>query len=167
MGIITPLAIVQEQTPLFRLGILHPILTNFPIALLITVLFLECFSRWYLREQLRQSALIILCLAILATFLTYLSGYLAVDMIGASFEVHKEVIEAHQLSAKILLFLLIPTAILALSGVKTNSPQRTCYLIMLWCCVVVLSRTAHQGGKLVFSEGIGVHKVDYNVINDE
>lgn len=134
----------------------HPPLTNFPIVFLLSALAAECLSRWWKPTESRSFARCCFALAVVSTCLCYLSGYSALWFAQGSFNVPEAVIATHQTSAKILLFALVPTVILFLTGVDENSVKRTAYLAALWICVMLLVVTAHQGATLVFTHGAGV-----------
>lgn len=138
------------------LKIVHPVCTNFPVALLLTAIFLECASRWMLTERFRIAGRVVFFLAVFWSFITYASGYGSTYALGAEYAKHQDAISEHQQTAKLLLFMLVPTAILALGKVEVPGKQRMFYLCALWLSVACVCHAAHLGGLLVHQQGVGV-----------
>ena len=139
------------------LKIVHPVCTNFPVALLLTAIILECASRWILTERLRITGRVVFFIAVIWSFVTYASGYGSTYALSAQeYAKHQVAISEHQQTAKLLLFMLVPTAILALGKVEVPGKQRFLYLCALWLSVACVCHTAHLGGLMVHQQGVGV-----------
>lgn len=138
---------------------LHPPLSAFPLALIITAGILELICFWKNSPTLRAAIRVNLLFAVLFVAATFFTGYRASELANQTFTIADDVIRAHHSVGRLLLFLIAPCAALeVLSTRATHNPKvfRILYLIFLAVCLGLVIYTGYLGGRLVFVEGAGV-----------
>ena len=140
---------------------LHPQLIHFPIALLVTGLFVDLAGRITRRDWLTHAALIFLVVGTLGTVAATQSGKAQEDQILTTPEIH-EVLEEHEEGGKrtMWFFLVITTARVGLAWRRKFTPMMSWIFVAVWSVgLVLLFETAHHGGELVYTHGAGVSAV--------
>ena len=147
---------------------LHPLIIHFPIALLLVVPFLIVVGALRPPEQGRTILYVALALMIagtLGTFLAVASGEAAgriaerTPQIDAVLERHEELAEATRITFSVLTvvfaaILLIPRMLGKVSGRLISTTVPLVFLLFYAAGVLLLTNTAHNGGRLVHEFGV-------------
>ena len=131
---------------------LHPKLVSFPIALLVSALFLELLSLAAKRESFHQAAMYVYIMAAFSLPWTALTG------LGEASRLHLNhpVVWTHQ-NLGLALTGLVMLSLPVLWRFRRHPRQRAIFLLI--CCAAngLMTAGAYFGGKLVYEYGIGVH----------
>jgi uncharacterized membrane protein len=136
---------------------IHPFLSSFPVALIITAFVLEFFSLFKGTEKWRNVIFINLLFAAVFTLLAFLSGYQAKEIANQTFQVSEDLILVHHYWGRALLFAIVPC--LAFHFFMQRSGHvaaRYLYLLSLALITAIALYAGYLGGELVFSHGAGV-----------
>ncbi len=141
----------------------HPPLTGFPAVILVLLATVEFFRLARGRAGLDTTSDLLLLALVLITPLTFLSGYLGAAGADRTFSVPPAAIELHRSSGRLLVILLVPTAVSALllraakkAGGTEPAGVRRLYLFLLILALASCLWTGYLGGELVFGHGAGV-----------
>jgi uncharacterized membrane protein len=149
---------------------LHPKIVHFPIALLSTYAILEIIGVLFNKDFLNKSALLLLCLGVVAAFFAVLSGGEALSAFTFWTKESTEVLNEHQKFATFLLwFSLIVCAFRLLLTVKKKfiGLKKIVFIIFSLIILFLVYNTGEQGGKLVTKFGIGTDTILDNKTNSE
>lgn len=141
------------------IGNLHPALSGFTPALLVSAL---VFEAWSVLKGDEVSSVVARRLVYLSLFfagLTFISGYYAAPSAHQEYNVPLDPIARHYWLARILLFLYVPLTALSWISAQTTSASafmRWLYRVALLATCLVGLYTSTLGGTLVFSYGAGV-----------
>ena len=138
---------------------LHPPFSSFPIVLFIVALIFEAIGIYRKNDLLISVARANLIAACVFMFAAFFSGYQAAESASISFKIPTEAIQNHHSIGKILLFISIPTAILAILSRTAKNNIKTfsiAFYIFLMACVSLAIYCGWLGGNLVFKYGAGV-----------
>lgn len=147
------------------MGDLHPFLASFPVAVISLVLLLELAALVASRfsRELRMAAGINIVLGVPLIVLTLISGYDAGENASKMFEVPDQAIADHLFWGRMVLFAVIPLAIvkvtllyLELTQKPRNTPFSLLYALLLLVTCSIILRAGTLGGELVFKHGAGV-----------
>ena len=131
---------------------LHPKLVHFPVALLVSALFLGFLNLWTKRESFYKVAMIVYIMAAFSAPAAALSGWCEASRL----HLKHPVLWAHRNFAFALTAFVLLS--LPLLWMLRGNPQRQ-KMIFLWICciaVVLVTAAAYFGGAMVFEYGIGV-----------
>jgi uncharacterized membrane protein len=139
----------------FPMESVHPLVVHFPIALLLTAVFLEVLAMIAKRPALHRVALWNLTLGTVGAGIAVWTGHRAADIAKHSFEIH-QVMELHR---------KLGIATLILGGLvvvwrfwrrdRFSTSARLFTLLMMLAIAGTLSYGAHLGGRLVYEFGVG------------
>lgn len=138
---------------------LHPALSSLPTALLILVLIFEIFNKWITPNRLDLAIRITIAIAAVSIGAAFYSGYNAAETADQTFKIADDLISNHHAWGRILLFVVIPCALLrfilpiAKHGGKIIE---VIYIILLISLIGLSTATGFLGGELVFKHGAGV-----------
>ena len=138
---------------------IHPPFSSFPIVLFTVSIIFEIIGIYRNKDILISVARANLVAACVFMFAAFFSGYQAAENASISFKIPTEAIQDHHSIGKILLFISIPTAILAVVSktAKNNSKMFSiAFYIFLITCVSLAIYCGWLGGNLVFKYGAGV-----------
>lgn len=138
---------------------LHPPLSSFPIALVLTAAGLELLGLVWRKDFLRHAVSVNLVAAALGIVAAFLSGYGASDTAQKTFIISDDVIEAHHEVGVLLLIVVFPCV--AMHFVRTIALRakllwHAAFYLLLAATVVLTVVAGYRGGKLVFEHGAGV-----------
>ena len=147
---------------------LHPLIIHFPIALLLVVPFLIVVGALRPPERGRTILYVALALMIagtLGTFLAVASGEAAgriaerTPQIDAVLERHEQLAEATRITFSVLTVvfaavLLVPRMLGKVSGRLISTTLPLVFLLFYGVGVLLLTNTAHNGGRLVHEFGV-------------
>jgi uncharacterized membrane protein len=140
----------------------HPLVVQFPIALVLTATVLLLAARLLRSESFAATAATVgtwnLCLgagAALVALGTGLGAVLDLDVSDAA----RLAISLHLKWAMLTTLLLLLLAIWRGAGVAMRSRPSWLFLIVLFAASAMLSFTAYRGGKNVFEYGVGVKRI--------
>lgn len=137
---------------------LHPYLVHFPIALLTVGFLFDVASLFSSRLPFRQMGATLLVIGVVVAGAAVLTGDQAMDAAEHA-GVHKHIIEPHEESATVTLFLFLGLLIARILLRKRESAWLwRGYLVVALLAVFMLLRTGYLGGKLVFEHGIAVKR---------
>lgn len=152
MGIIDSLV---KITGPFPMETVHPLVVHFPIALLMTAIFLDGLALVFKRPGLHRVVLWNLGLGTLGAAVAVLTGLQAARIAKHSFEIH-QVMELHR---------KLGIATLVIGGLvvgwrlfkrdQLTSRARLLVLLLMLAMAGTLSFGAHLGGRLVYEFGVG------------
>jgi len=138
---------------------LHPMVTHFPIALLVVSVFLDILARFRAENaNLKHASYISLLLGALAAVVAVITGDLELASLGGEQSQIGQLVAQHESIA-------VPTSLLflALAIWRFNNQRRgkdisnsNLYLVLELLGVVGLVLTGLAGGNLVYTYGIGV-----------
>jgi uncharacterized membrane protein len=147
---------------------LHPLIIHFPIALLLVVPFLIVVGA--LRPPERGQTILYVAMGLmiagtLGTFLAVASGEAAgrlaerTPQIDAVLERHEELAEATRITFSVLTvvfaaILLVPRTLGKFSGRLISTALPLVFLLFYGAGVLLLTNTAHNGGRLVHEFGV-------------
>ena len=135
---------------------LHPILVHFPIALLITSVLFDAAGVIVKREALREGALWLLALGLVAGVAAGVAGLVAKEAAGKA-GIAESLIERHETLAFVTLAIF--GTLLGYRLFLRNQLVRVTlavYLIGALVGIGTLSATGYFGGHLVYEHGAGV-----------
>ena len=154
--------------PLPNWDALHPLVIHFPIALLLVVPFLIVVGA--LRPPEKGQIILYVALALmiagtLGTFLALATGEAAgkiaerTPQIDAVLERHEELAEATRISFSVLTvvfaaILLVPRILGKVSGRLISTALPLVFLLFYAAGMLLLTNTAHNGGRLVHEFGV-------------
>ena len=139
---------------------LHPPLTAFPLALLVTAAALEAMHLYKRKIIFNKIGKYTVIIASIFTGLAYLSGYPASESANRTFLVSDEAISWHHTMGRVLLITTFVCSAFAIVESKAKYYVRTfrvLYLIFLIASLLMVLYTGYLGGKLVFEHGAGVY----------
>lgn len=138
---------------------LHPVLSSFPLALLCLTIIFEVLNRSHYRGSLEITAKIAITLAAISIGAAFYSGYGAAENADQTFRISDDVISSHHSMGRLLLFSVIPCALLRYFTASATYGRRVfdaIYLILLAATFGLVIATGFLGGELVFRHGAGV-----------
>jgi|SRR5271157_1385812 len=147
---------------------LHPLVIHFPIALLLVVPFLIVVGALVSPERGRAILYVALALMIagtLGTFLAVATGEAAgriaerTPQIDAILEHHEQLAEATRVAFSVLTvvfaaILLIPVILKKTSNRLVSTALPLAFLVLYGAGILLLTNTAHNGGRLVHEFGV-------------
>ena len=147
---------------------LHPLVIHFPIALLLVVPFLIVVGALVPPERGRAILYVALALMIagtLGTFLAVATGEAAgriaerTPQIDAILEHHEQLAEATRVAFSVLTvvfaaILLIPVILKKTSNRLVSTALPLAFLVLYGAGILLLTNTAHNGGRLVHEFGV-------------
>lgn len=134
---------------------LHPIVVHFPIALLMTALFLDGAALVFKRPGLHRVALWNLGLGTLGAAVAVWTGLRAAEVAKHSFEIH-QIVELHRKLG--IATLVIGGLVVGWRLFKRDhltAKARALALALMLAMAATLSLGAHLGGRLVYEFGVG------------
>ncbi len=143
--------------------LLHPPLTSFPFALLLTATLLEAFQLLRPSLEVRNAIRIILFFAGFFIIAAFLSGYQASELANKSFVIADELISKHHSVGRLAMIALLSTLVLhevSIFAVNSKKVFWAGYYIFLILAVILVVYTGYLGGELVFRYGAGVGVVE-------
>lgn len=139
----------------FPMESVHPLIVHFPIALLLTAVFLDVVAIVAKRPAVRRVALWNLTLGALGAGIAVWTGYRAADIAKHSFEIH-QVMELHR---KLGVATLVLGALVAVWRLwkrdRLGTRARALTLAVMLAMTGTLAYGAHLGGRLVYEFGVG------------
>lgn len=126
------------------LGRFHPAVVHLPIAILLLVPLFELAA--YFRPTLRETALMLLLLALPVCVLAVLLGYLLAYGSGTS----GAVVTTHLWSATILTIVVMLCLLVRPSWTAGTMPYA--YPVLLACAALLTAWTGHQGGSITYGK---------------
>jgi uncharacterized membrane protein len=140
----------------------HPLVVQFPVALVLTATALLLAARLLRSESLAATAATVgtwnLCLGAGAALVALATGLGAVLGLDVS-DTARVAISLHLKWAMLTTVLLLLLAIWRGAGTAMRSRPSWLFLIVLIAASATLSFTAYRGGKNVFEYGVGVKKI--------
>ncbi len=140
-----------------ELSHLHPYIVHFPVALLITYVFVELLSVLIKKDFLSKSAHLILFLGIIGAVAAVLTGNQAYNAFGGWNKESLKIFNEHQYYANLSLWyflgLLILRTYLVIKN-KFNLTFRISVLILAILGAYFIFRTGYYGGELVNRFGV-------------
>jgi uncharacterized membrane protein len=139
----------------FPMETIHPLVVHFPIALLMTAIFLDGLALAFKRPNLHRVALWNLALGTLGAAVAVWTGLRAAEVAKHSFEIH-EVMELHRKLG--IATLVIGALVLGWRLFKRDRltvKARVFALVLMLAMAATLSLGAHLGGRLVYEFGVG------------
>ncbi len=133
----------------------HPLVVHFPIALLLTALFLDGLALALRRPAIHRVALWNLCLGTLGAAVAVLTGLQAAQIAKHSFAIH-QVMELHRklgIATLVLGVLIVGWRLFRRDRLTTRDRLLT-FVIML-VMAGTLAFGAHLGGRMVYEFGVG------------
>ena len=137
---------------------IHPKVVHFPVALLATYSVLELAGIVFNKEFISKSAILILCLGVVASFLAVFTGNLAADNFLYWTDESSSLLFQHQTYATYLLWLsAIFCAIRIYVSVKKKFAGIRKYVFLIFALIILflVYKTGTYGGDLVKKYGIG------------
>ncbi|MBT8378827.1 MAG: hypothetical protein KJN64_06340 [Ignavibacteria bacterium] len=137
---------------------LHPKIVHFPIALLSTYAVLEIVGIFFKKDFLTKTALLILCIGVVAAFGGVLSGNEAFSSFNFWNIESTAVLNDHQMYATFLLwFSLFICALRLFLTLKKKflGIKKFMFIIFAFIILFLVYQTGEHGGKLVTKFGIG------------
>jgi uncharacterized membrane protein len=134
---------------------IHPLVVHFPIALLLTALFLDGLALALRRPGIHRVALWNLFLGTMGAAVAVWTGLRAAEIAKHSFEIH-QVMELHQklgIVTLILGFLVVGWRLFRRDRLTTRGRLLT--LVVMLAMAGTLGFGAHLGGRLVYEFGVG------------
>lgn len=141
------------------LGRFHPIITHFPIALLIFAGFLELLTLKNFQHPMRQAIRLMVTFGSVAAILSAVFGWLLAEnegISGSTLDLHKQIGIATAALSVLLLFFLWKTES---DTTKTNIKG---YRSLLFIAGLGVGLTGHLGGSLVHGEDFLTEKLPWN-----
>ena len=133
----------------------HPLVVHFPIALLLTALFLDGLALALKRPGIHRAALWNLCFGTMGAAAAVLTGLQAAQIAKHSFAIH-QVMGLHEklgIATLILGLLVLGWRLFRRDRLPTRA--RLVTLIVMLAMAGTLSYGAHLGGRLVYEFGVG------------
>lgn len=139
------------------LGILHPFVVHFAVALPLIGFGLDLVYQVRKGIPCIQCAMMVTLMGVFFLVLAYVSGHFAEE--GAKVfagAVARETLEAHEATGKIVLGLFLALGVLRLYlALHGNEWMRTLYLGAMAVAVALLLYQGKTGGVLVYEHGVG------------
>ncbi len=132
-----------------RIHEVHPSIVHFPLTLLPTALLLDLFGR--AGRGLMKAGRILMPAAAASAAVTGLAGLVAQESVRAEGRGHQLLVTHRNLN----ILLLAVSGALAVSRLRSTRPSWP-YLVLGLAGVGAMNFTAYLGGKMVYSEGVGV-----------
>ena len=136
----------------------HPLLSSFPFVICL-IIFITEIVNFYCNDSYKKTTLYLLILFFIFTIITFISGYIGAEYANLSFKVPLELIEKHELYARIFILSLIPIVLfyyLLTSSDKIYLKTRIAFSLLL---LLIISFVSYHGAQLVYSYGAGVELV--------
>ena len=160
------------------LGILHPPIVHFAIALVIISVIFDFFGVILKKDSLKNAGFWTLIAGVLAVILAFITGHQAheiVEKVLEGTEMYK-MVETHELIGTIVLIsVLLLTAFRVLVSKKSDVRLMGIYLFVGFLVILIVGLQGRSGGKLVYEYGVGVkpvmseqlNKSDVNTIQEQ
>jgi uncharacterized membrane protein len=144
----------------------HPIVVHFPIAFLITAIFVDILSVFLKRQDwIKYSAIMLYSIGTVAAVIAYLSGRQAADSVYLP-PLANPVLNHHaDLALMTVFFFIFFTLIRVISVWKVKKKYVLISIILLILSLpglYLIIETGEHGAELVYNHGVGVHKVEYS-----
>ena len=143
----------------------HSKVVHFPIALLTVYSLLEIFGIVFKREFISKSALLILCLGVVAAFFAVLTGNQAAEEFNFVNEASGAVFSEHQNYATYLLwFSVILCGLRIFVVIKKKFDGLTKYVFIIFALLMLffVYQTGMIGGELVKKYRVGTEVINHN-----
>lgn len=140
----------------------HPMLVHFPIAITIVAVFLDFVRLIWKKDWLRNSVMTLFAFAVLAGWVTYLSGRQAVDSVTVPMNAELTASYHADWALYTLLYFSCYVTIRAFLLWRKIDSKRFIAIILFVAGLAgcgLLAKTADLGGKLVYKYGVGTQKV--------
>ena len=136
----------------------HPVSVHFPIVLLLLWPILDGLGLWLKKEDLCSVAVGLLLLALVSTLIATITGQAAFDRaLAQGYDL--ALLEKHTLDADIMPWLVLVLALVRSVGVHRFGKRAHMIAVLMGFCVSgFLLSVAHEGGDLVYANGVGVQK---------
>jgi uncharacterized membrane protein len=137
---------------------LHPIVVHFPIALLVVGLLVDVAGLALRRDWLKKAGLLLLILGTLGAVAAARTGEGDEEAVEETPAV-EEVLETHEDSGKLTMWFFLGVTVLRAGLTWWRKFPAAVHWIFtaIWVAgLVLLIRTAHYGGELVYHHGTGV-----------
>lgn len=147
----------------------HPVVSHFPIALLLVVLILEFLTLFSSKVIFRSALEVNLVCSVVFAVLAFVSGYQGSEFANASFKISDELIAPHHNAGRSLLFTIFPALLFyfAAKGAKHGKALfKTLYLVCLSASMAIALYSGYLGGQLVFKYGAAVKLETKQLISD-
>jgi uncharacterized membrane protein len=133
--------------------LMHPRLVHFPIALFVTALGLDVFGLVLRKENLHKMALYIYVIATFTTPIIVQTGILEQTRL----HLNHPVLSQHRLLGLWAMWFSL-TSLFIIWLVKRFASQyfRIIFFLALIFMAIVVSATAHYGGRMVYEYGVGI-----------
>ena len=138
---------------------LHPPVSAFPFALLVVAGLLELVRIFLRRDWVEHGITVCVAGAVCSAIAAFLTGYSAAERADGTFSIPDEVIAQHHNAGRLLLFAVIPCALLRGATIFATHGRigfSLAYRALLTVCIGLVVYTGYLGGKLVFEHGAGV-----------
>lgn len=136
---------------------LHPSLVHFPIGILFLAGIFYLLSLFIPQEYLSKAGFLALIIGTVATVVAVLSGDQAEEMAKPTGIAH-EMVEKHELLALICAWgfgLLTGWAFMRQK--RFLQIEKIIFTVVIWAGIILLLITAHEGGEIVYEQGVGVN----------
>lgn len=131
----------------------HPMVVHFPIALFITALAVEVFSRIFKKEAWHQCAMLLFFAAVLLCPVAVASGLWEEEQL----HMHHPLLERHEQLGLITMFgSWLACGVLGVIHKRRPQFLRNIFLLVLVLMSLLVIVTAYHGGRLVYEYGAGV-----------
>jgi len=146
---------------------LHPAVVHFAIGLFTASVILDIIGFSTKREYFNSAGWLNLTLAVVASLVSVLTGFLAEDSVIVTKEAHR-LMEIHETLGLVVLGI---AAILMIWRLFNQGPlsnrQIPFYIIIAVAGLLFLLASGHYGGEMVYEYGVGVKPVMKQTLQDE
>jgi uncharacterized membrane protein len=138
----------------------HPALASVPIVLLVIAFVFEIINLKLRKDTFAFLVRALLCCSVLFVIVAFFTGYLAYDLAkDGNFPIPEAQVEFHHNLGRLLMFSVVPLAILNFAYTQAQNSKKIWYLIYFICfclCTGLAIYVGYLGGELVFRYGVGV-----------
>ncbi|GAB6283569.1 MAG: hypothetical protein STSR0008_23470 [Ignavibacterium sp.] len=143
---------------MFDTTFIHPMVTHFPIALLIIGFLADAIGVIFKKDFFTKAAFYLLVLGAIGVVAAYITGENAGEKVEEIAAV-EQALESHEEAAETTLILALITAVVRIIFVaikKYSTPIKWITLVLFLFTVISIFNTGHKGGTLVYNYGAGV-----------